>query len=183
MMSLPTEETAAPPLDADLVARTIAGDGEALGLLYERYAGMLARLATRLLGSRSDGEDVVQDLFVALPEWLVGYREGGRLAGWLRRSAVNLALKRMRTVRRRREEGMSDEVPVASRHSGAGDGQHIRQAVDRLPDDLRAVVILKVVEGYSHAEVAALLGISRGASEVRLSRAMDRLRKDFGEER
>jgi hypothetical protein len=57
MMTLPAEQTLTEPADADLLARTVTGDGEALGLLYERYAGMLTRVATRLLGSRSDAAD------------------------------------------------------------------------------------------------------------------------------
>lgn len=180
-MTLPAEETRAEPTDADLVARTVAGDGEALGDLYTRFAGDLIRLASRLLGAREEGEDVVQDLFVGLPESLAGYRERGRFGGWLRQSTVHLALKRMRTARRRREETMTDGIAGAAGDATGDDAQMVRRAVDRLPDDLRAVVILKVVEGYAHGEIAALLGISRGASEVRLSRAMDRLRRQLGE--
>ncbi len=56
----------------------------------------------------------------------------------------------------------------------------LRRAVDELPDKLRTVVILKLVEGYSHQEIGELLGIRRGASEVRLSRALARLREKLG---
>jgi RNA polymerase sigma-70 factor (ECF subfamily) len=57
----------------------------------------------------------------------------------------------------------------------------VRRAVEALPDSLRTVVVLKIVEGYSHAEIGELLGIGRGASEVRLSRALERLRRNLGE--
>ncbi len=173
-MSLPLPEAPDVTADGDLAARAAAGDTPALGELYRRHAPDLTLLAARLLASRADGEDVVQDLFVGLPEALAGYREAGRLPAWLRRLTVNLALKRLRTVRRRRE---ADIEPVLAAPAANADQVSLRRAVEVLPVSLRTVVVLKVVEGYSHAEIGELLGISRGASEVRLTRALDRLRK------
>jgi RNA polymerase sigma-70 factor (ECF subfamily) len=71
-------------------------------------------------------------------------------------------------------------VPDALRAGSTADRILVRRAVEALPDALRTVVILKVVEGYSHAEIGELLGISRGASEVRLSRALAVLRRAMG---
>lgn len=177
-MSLPLPKAPAAPADGDLAARAAEGDAVALGELYRRHAPALALLASRLLGGRADGEDVVQDLFVGLPEALGTYRDEGRLLAWLRRLTVNLSLKRMRTVRRRREAAMEPMLAVPGAHADDGG---VRRAVDALPESLRTVVVLKVVEGYSHAEIGELLGISRGASEVRLTRALDRLRKALEE--
>ena len=179
-MSLPLPDGEPSDLDAVLVARTVGGDRDALGLLYQRYAGRLTLLAARLLCGREDAEDVVQDLFVGLPETLAGYRDQGRLEGWLRRATVNLALKRLRTASRRREEDLLSTTPC-SPVSADSDAILVRRAVESLPDSLRAVVILKVVEGYSHTEIGELLGISRGASEVRLTRALEKLRQRIGE--
>lgn len=179
-MSLPLTNLELPANDSDLAAMAATGDTRALGELYHRHAGRLGLLALRLLGSVADAEDVVQDLFVGLPEALGRYRDDGRLEAWLRRVTVNLALKQMRGARRRREEDLSEslagEAPVAT------DRMQVRRAVDELPDKLRTVVILKLVEGYSHQEIGELLGISRGSSEVRLSRALARLREKLGGE-
>lgn len=177
-MSLPLRQADVEVPDAVLAAAAARGDSDALGALYFRHAGGLGRLAWRLLGNRSEAEDVVQDLFARLPESLGSYREAGRLDGWLRRLAVNLALKRLRSSRTRRELPLERGVLVGA---GRQDGESIevRRAVEALPIDQRAVVVLKVVEGYSHEEIAEILGISRGASEVRLSRAMKRLREDL----
>jgi RNA polymerase sigma-70 factor, ECF subfamily len=182
LMSLPLRQTAPQPADGELASRVRSGDSAALGLLYQRHAGMLVLLADRLLGRRADAEDVVQDLFVGLPEALRTYRDEGRLAAWLRRIVVNLALKRMRGVRRRREAGL-ETAGAGVAAPGTGDGVNVRRAVDALPEALRTVVVLKVVEGYSHTEIGELLGITRGASEVRLSRALERLRRSLGESR
>lgn len=175
-MSLPVRR-ADPEVPDALLARAVTeGDADALGVLYFRHAGGLGRLAERLLGSRSDAEDVVQDLFATLPESLARYREQGQLERWLRRLAVNLALKRLRRGRTRREISL-DRGGAGLEAPADGDRAVVRRAVESLPIEQRTIVILKVVEGYSHEEIGAILGISQGASEVRLSRAMKRLRE------
>ncbi|HWA55815.1 MAG TPA: sigma-70 family RNA polymerase sigma factor [Gemmatimonadales bacterium] len=73
------------------------------------------------------------------------------------------------------------ESPAPETGGASVERIQLRRAVDSLPERLRTVVILKAVEGYSHGEIAELLGISRGASEVRLSRALARLREGMGD--
>lgn len=181
-MSLPLRTLRPPTTDGELAARAAAGATDALAELYHRYAPRLGLLAGRLLGSRPDAEDVVQDLFVGLPEALGRYRDDGKLEAWLRRIAVNLALKRLRGARRRREDPLPEDLST-SEAPGKVDRIQVQRAVNTLPDRLRTVVILKLVEGYSHHEIGELLGITRGASEVRLSRALDRLRQELGDEK
>ena len=124
----------------------------------------------------------MQDLFVGLPEALGRYAEQGQFGAWLRRVAVRLALSRVRADRRRREEPL-DAVADTARdpRPAVGDAAVDRLALERavaaLPEPLRLVFVRREVEGYAHAEVAALLGISRAASEVRLFRAVRRLRE------
>jgi RNA polymerase sigma-70 factor (ECF subfamily) len=155
-------------------ART--GDPDALASLYRAHGAALFRLAYRLTGTRHDAEDVVHDVFVGLPEALERYEERGSFAGWLKRVTARVALMRLRAGNRRREvaieETLSTTDPPPDSSSVA-----VRAAVDALPDSLRAVLVLKEVEGHSHAEVGELLGISTGASRVRLNRAMRLLRK------
>ena len=179
-MNLVQQEAAPPITDADLAQRSAQGDRDALGELYQRYAGPLTRLAGRLHASRSEAEDVVQDLFVGFPEALKRYREAGRLDAWLRALVVNLALKRLRSGRRR-EAAWQASPPIPAPLGQDPDSGEARRAVEALPGGLRAVVILKIVEGYGHAEIAELLGISRGNSEIRLFRALRQLRKTLGE--
>jgi RNA polymerase sigma-70 factor (ECF subfamily) len=73
---------------------------EALGHLFIEYGDSLYRLAYRVLGSASDAEDVIQDVFVGLPDALHHYKERGSPVGWLRRITVRVALMRQRTARR-----------------------------------------------------------------------------------
>ena len=153
-----------------------AGSPDALAALYRECGGGLYRLAYRLTGTREDAEDVVHDVFVGLPEALGRYEERGSFAGWLKRVTARVALMRLRTRARRREVALDATLATADRPAD-GEGVTLQAAIDALPDRLRCVLVLKEVEGHSHAEVGALLGISAGASRVRLNRAMSLLRK------
>lgn len=163
---------------AKLAEQAQAGSSAALGDLYRRFGPALFRLAYRLTASKEDAEDVVHDVFVGLPEALQGYEERGRLDAWLRRLTARVALMRLRGGRRRSEVRLEHDVGV----SGAPrtEGIELQAAVDALPAPLRSVLVLKEVEGYSHAEIGDMLGISAVASRVRLVRAMSRLRRMLG---
>lgn len=161
---------------ADLMTRLRQGETGALEQAYRSHAAGLLALVYRLTGSSEDAEDVVQDLFVGLPEALGRYQEQGRFEAWLRRIAIRLAFIRMRSRSRRREVALeSPDHPLAST-SPQGESLYLWLALERLPEDQRAIVVLRVVEGYSHEEIGELLGISRGAAQVRFHRAVTQLR-------
>jgi RNA polymerase sigma-70 factor (ECF subfamily) len=156
-----------------LVTAARAGDMEALAELYRRFAPALMSVAWRLLRSREGAEDVVHDVFVGLPEALRKYDERGRLGAWLKQVTARVAL----TVLRRQETAIrlspaAAPAPVGEIHAR----MTLETAVAALPVSLRIVLVLKEIEGMSHAEIAAMLGISKGASEVRLHRALVALR-------
>jgi RNA polymerase sigma-70 factor (ECF subfamily) len=168
----------------DLVSRARAGDTDALAALYERHARSLAQVVRRLLGTATEAEDTVQDVFASLPSALATYVEDGRFDAWLRRVVVRAALLRLRARRRRREIDLDATPPtgalaVVNRTAADRliDRLELERAIATLPDKLRTVFVLREVEGYSHAEIAAALGISRQASEVRLFRAVRHLRR------
>jgi RNA polymerase sigma-70 factor (ECF subfamily) len=128
-----------------------------------------------------DAEDVLHDVFLGLPEALARYQERGAFPAWLRRVTARVALTRLRVARRRREVSLDAAVgsgkAVPDDLVARGD---LERAIAKLPASLRAVFVLKEVEGLSHAEVAGTLGIRVGTSEVRLHRALKRLRRDLG---
>lgn len=149
------------------------GEAGALAELYRRFAPSLMAVAYRLLTSREAAEDVLHDVFVGLPEALRKYEERGRLGAWLKRVTVRVALSALRHEQTAsRLESVHWPSPVRDPHAKLT----LEAAVAALPDSLRAVLVLKEIEGFSHAEVAAMLGITKGASEVRLHRALAALR-------
>jgi RNA polymerase sigma-70 factor (ECF subfamily) len=165
----------------EILQRVRAGDPDGIAELYDRHADALYRTAYRVSGSRHDAEDIVHDLFVGLPEALKRYEERGNLGAWLTRVVVRLALMRARSNGRRRLASMAEVENVAS--AGRTDARlehaEVNAAVQALPASLRLVFTLKQVEGFSHEEVAGMLGISTGASRVRLARAIRLLRRSL----
>ena len=160
--------------EAELVRAIRAGDMDALAELYSRFSPMLMSVAYRLLRSKEAAEDVLHDVFVGLPEAMRKYDERGKLGAWLKQVTARVALSVLR-----HEE-------TAARHDRAGatvidrdphTTMTLDAAVASLPVSLRTVLVLKEIEGFSHAEIAGMLGISKGASEVRLHRALVALRE------
>lgn len=140
------------------------------------YAPGLLALVCRLTRSVPDAEDIVQDLFVGLPEALRSYREAGRFEAWLRRIAVRLTLMRLREARRKREVSLEVASSLPNDRERAVEDLHLSRALERLEPEARALIVLRTVEGYSHAEVGALLGIKPGTAQVRYHRALSQLR-------
>jgi RNA polymerase sigma-70 factor (ECF subfamily) len=161
-----------------LAARARTGDRDAITELFRLYGQQLYEVAYRITGRRDDADDVVQDLFVGLPEALRSYRGTGTLGAWLRALARRTALMRLRREKRRghwhrRASAHGDlreaPAPVDERLA-------IGWALNRMPDEWRVVFVLKEVEGYTHGEIASALGITPGASALRLHRARRFLR-------
>lgn len=161
---------------AILISRARKGELEVLGGLYERHGVGVYRVAYRLTGSRQDAEDVLHDVFVGLPEALDAYEERGRFDAWIRQVAARAALMRLRRSKIRERRAATAEPPRSSSAGSVVDRIAIERALRRLPDGLRAVFVLKEIEGFSHAEVAGILGITESASSTRLHRACRRLR-------
>src|SRR5690606_25499231 len=133
----------------------------------------LLRLARYMSGSDSDAEDIVHDVFIGLPKSIRSYREEGRLGAWLSRLVVNRAIDQRRATARRaklhRSAAAERSTTAASLpvHDLDVDG-----AIATLAPALRDVFVLRAVEGYSHADIAALLGIRTGTVHVRYFRAI-----------
>jgi RNA polymerase sigma factor (sigma-70 family) len=150
--------------------------------IFREYGQLVLDVSYRLTGSVSDAEDVLQDVFLALPAALDRYEDRQAFVPWLRRITVRVALRKLRRERGRREVAIDSVAePSAPMPSHAGERAAIERAIAALPDGLRAVFVLREVEGYSHAEIAALLDIREGTSQVRHYRAVRLLRAALGD--
>lgn len=166
------------PIDADLLNALRSGDVCALGTVYEVYAGMVYRVAWRFTGSKADAEDVLQDVFIALPESVGRLESVALFEGWLKRMAVRTSMMRQRSVSRQvRSDAGADPGSLGGTVSeDMADRFELEQAIERLPDELRYVFVLREIEGFQHAEIAKMLAISERASQQRMHRARARLR-------
>ena len=167
--------------EAELISGCVHGDREAQRLLYERYASVMYPVCVRYLG-REDAKDVLQEGFLTVFDKIGTYKGEGSFEGWMRKLFVNASLMHLRKtdVLRRTED--IDEVPEAGGVLEPGvleqiSSREILDLVAGLPAGLRSVFNLFVMEGYSHAEVGALLGITEQSSRSQLSRARSLLQE------
>lgn len=160
-----------------LLAQAKKGDPHALAALYQANATAVYSVALGILRVHADAEDVLQDVFVGLPEALHRFDARGSFVGWLKRVTVRVALMRLRRHSRRREEALLD-FPLDSGNADQLISRvALEHALNRLPEKLRITFVLKEIEGYSQEETARFLGISQAAAAVRVFRAKRQLRK------
>jgi RNA polymerase sigma-70 factor (ECF subfamily) len=177
--------------EPDLIARVVAGDRLAARALYDAHVGRVHRLAYRLTGDVQLAEEVVQDTFVRAIAHLGRFRGDCALTTWLHRITVTVALNATRGTRRRQErETPIDEVDAGASAGVLGDQaegvdpilrDRLHRAIDGLPEIYRTVVVMHDFEGYSHVEIAEVLGIPVGTCRSRLFLARAQLRVALGD--
>ncbi|MEL6681841.1 MAG: RNA polymerase sigma factor [Pseudomonadota bacterium] len=165
--------------DEDLASAAVDGDGQAFATLLDRHYDRLFAFCFRLTGTKTEAEDLCQDICVALPAKLASYQRRAKVTTWLYRVAVNAAHDR----RRKR-------ATYAKATKGWGDWETNRSAANRdtlerldwlisamaqLTDDLRDTLAL-VLDDMTHAEAAQVLGVSEGTISWRVSEAKKTLR-------
>jgi RNA polymerase sigma-70 factor (ECF subfamily) len=175
----------AEPTDDEIVARVRGGDVRAFEALMRRHNQRIYRTARAIVRNEHEAEDVMQDAYVRAYEHLGEFEGRARFSTWLTRIAVNEALARLRRAKRHaplemesEEQPMPTQPPNASPEQHASDGEMrvvLERAIDALPDDFRAVFMLRAVEEMSGAEAAECLGIPEETVKTRLFRARERL--------
>jgi RNA polymerase sigma factor (sigma-70 family) len=168
--------------NADAVlARARTGDAQALEVLFRAYEGPVYNLARRICRTAEDAEDVLQETFYELCRSLGQYRGEGSLWGWIRSVASSKALMRLRRNKYRDTDELEDELSPTRREDTLL-RMDLEAALERLPEISRAVVWLHDVEGYTHEEIAEMMGKTVSFSKSQLARAHVRLRRWLGEE-
>ena len=168
--------------NADVVlARARTGDAHALETLFRAYEGPVYNLARRICRTAEDAEDVLQETFFELCRSIGQYRGEGSLWGWIRTVASSKALMRLRRNKYRDTDELEDEVSPTRREDTLL-RMDLEAALERLPEISRAVVWLHDVEGYTHEEIAEMMGKTVSFSKSQLARAHVRLRRWLGEE-
>lgn len=182
-----------PASEPTLVQAAAQGDPEAFEALVRPHLGMLFRVIDRILGNEAESQDALQDALLTLHRELPGFQGASKFSTWAYRICVNQALMARRKRVRRREDAIEDLMPRFG-----DDGHHmnvdallewsedaealmkveqeelkarVRQGLDRLSDDQRAVFVLRDLEGWDTEEIASHLGITRELARQRLHRA------------
>jgi len=183
----------APLVDPDwlVLERVAAGDADAFGKLVERHQERLIRLCARLLDDAEEARDAAQEVFLKAFRGAGGFRPQGQVFTWLYRIAVNHCLNRLRRRSLARFLSLSptddaeapvfdppDPGPDAERTlAGRRRWQATRRAIEKLPPNQRAALVLAKFEGLSYREIAAVLETTESAVESRLVRAIRSLER------
>jgi RNA polymerase sigma-70 factor (ECF subfamily) len=171
-----------------------AGDEQAFEVLVRNEAGRLLSVTRRILGNEEDARDAVQDAFISAYRARTQFSGDSKVSTWLHRIAVNAALSKLRSLRRRPEHPIEDLMPrflptgahadaFASWDEPADEAlsrketaELVRQTIDSLPESFRLALVLRDLEGFSTNEAAEMLNTTPNAIKLRLHRARLALR-------
>ncbi len=178
--------------DEEVVCRVLAGDLPLFELIMRRYNQRLFRIVRSVVGNDDEAEDVVQETYVRAFEHLAQFAGRAMFSTWLTKIALHEGLARLRQRKRIQTVDLADQEQhqmIAPLVNDGGEeaantrelGIILTQAVDELPDDLRTVFAMRMIEGLDTNETAACLDLTAANVKVRLHRARSLLRERIDE--
>ena len=167
--------------DAVYVQQVLSGNADAFTRLVDRYYERCARFAVRMLGSRDDAEDVLQQTFLRAYRSLGKYQERDRFSAWLYRILVNQCRSAASRRSQRERVFVREEAALlnaAERRQGwTGEDEGLVQRIlSELDPLLREAFVLKYIDELSYEEMSAATGVGVSALKMRVKRACDRLK-------
>jgi RNA polymerase sigma-70 factor (ECF subfamily) len=179
--------------DEDAVRRVLAGDAASFELLMRRYNQRVFRIVRSIVGNDTEAEDVVQDAYVRAFEHLAQFAHRAKFSTWLIRIAVHEATARRQRGKSLHVVDLSDpkhvgieplmENETAEHHACTKElGGILTRAIDDLPDELRAVFTMRMIEELDTRETAECLDLTEANVKVRLHRARSLLQQRIDEQ-
>ncbi|MCA0374941.1 MAG: RNA polymerase sigma factor [Gemmatimonadetes bacterium] len=171
--------------DAELVARTRAGESDAFGSLVARYFDACFRFAYHMLGERADAEDAVQESFLRAYLAIGRYDERDQFRGWLFRILTNQCRNYLTSRGRRSRRFVQDDVALAAAPAPPGlatgvEDAALLSALAQIDPLQREAILLKYAEGLEYGEMSAMTGAGESALKMRVKRGSERLRAILG---
>ena len=160
--------------DSDLIVGCLEGNRRMQEELYRRFSPRMYAVCLRYAGSSEEAEDILQEGFIKVFKKLDSFRSEGSFEGWIRRIFVNTAIEHFRRKRYLMPVTEKEENTIEGKYLSVLDdlaARDIMALVQELSPGYRTVFNMYVVEGYTHKEIADMLGISEGTSKSQLSRA------------
>jgi RNA polymerase sigma-70 factor, ECF subfamily len=174
-----------PPTDYELVGLVVSGDHDAFEKIMRQHEDRVFSVCLRIMGDRDRALDATQETFLTVFRKAGQFKGDAALGTWIYRIAVNTCYDQLRKAKRRRTDPIPDHLdPVDPSAQSAIDSAalrpEIRNALDELPADFRAAVVLSDIEGMSMTEVALVLGVPAGTVKSRLFRGRRLLAEHLG---
>jgi len=166
--------------DSDLIQGSIEGDRQIQKTLYSRFAPKMYSVCLRYSGNAEDAQDLLQEGFIKVFKNLNKFRGDGSFEGWIRRIFVNTSIEHFRKKVNLYTVSETQEVTIEDKGLNVLDNlaeKDLMTMIQELSPGYRAVFNMHVIEGYSHKEIADILGINEGTSKSQLARAKTVLKK------
>ena len=172
--------------DFRLARECAGGDERAMKELYSRYASGLYGLCIRYVGDRELARDLMHDSFIKIYDTIGKYRPTGSLKSWMARVTVNLVIDHLRRSHRLETvtiDPMAEKIPdePSQEDMKMVPKEELMKMVEALPETKRVIFNLFCVEGYSHKDIAAMLGIKEKTSSSLLFKAREQLAQNVRE--
>jgi RNA polymerase sigma-70 factor (ECF subfamily) len=174
--------------DEDLISLLGDGDAQAFALLYDRHSRAAFSLAYRMMGERQASEDLAQDAFIKIWRGAASYRAGrGGVRTWILSIVRNQGLDQLRShaSRRRTQEKIEASAPRSQPNEAFAETwrnsqrAQVREALNTLPQEQLKILELAYFSGYTHVEIADLLGLPLGTVKGRMRLGLKKLRGHF----
>ncbi len=170
-------------IDPGIIKRAAKGDIRAHEIIYRAFSAPVYSICLRFTKAPANAEDLVQETFIEIMRSIAKFRGEAALGSWIRRIAVTKSLMFLRSAWTKRGQSLADgwDDMTAGEPVSHGISSHPDDALDldsalaNLPDVSRAIVWLHDVEGYTHKEIAGLMGKTESFSKSQLSRAYQKL--------
>ena len=170
--------------DADLLSAAIAGDREAFGTLLQRHYNRIHGLAWQLTGSRTDADDIAQDVCCTLVQKIAGFRGDAKFSTWL----CGIVYNACRDLRRRRRSfsGFTERLAVLAGLARSPDGRDLydaiwlKSAIMRLKPAYRETAVLVAGQQLTHGEAAEILGVTESTISWRMHEIRRMIAADTG---
>jgi RNA polymerase sigma factor (sigma-70 family) len=166
-------------VNSHVIEKCREGDNRAQYELYKLYSKAMFNVSMRITNDYTEAEDVLQEAFINAFKNLHTYKSEASFGSWLKRIVINASIN---AIRKRRAElvPMDDrtvaEVPDEQYEDDSEwQVEKVRKAIQKLPDGYRVVLSLYLLEGYDHAEIGEVMGISESTSKSQYSRAKKKL--------
>ncbi len=175
--------------DEELISFVGRGDAEAFAVLYDRHSRPAYSLAFRMMGERQAAEDLVQDAFLKVWRAATSYRaERASVRTWLLSIVHNRGIDQLRSSasRRRTQEKMEASAPKSQSSEAFAESwrnaqrEQVREALNTLPEEQLKTLELAYFSGYTHVEIAELLGLPLGTVKGRMRLGLKKMRDYFG---
>ena len=174
--------------DELLLRRACKGDVQAFEELMQSHESRIYAIALRMMGNREDAQDCAQEAMVRIYRAMGSFKGQSALATWIYRITMNTCLDELRRRKARKVTSLDSLVDNGWSPTDTGDTpeEHglrvekqnaLNQAIQSLPDDMRAAIILRDVKGYSYDEIASILDANVGTIKSRISRGREKLRE------